>query len=476
MMARLTQTASRRVTLRVGRGVDIAPIAISVAIFATIALRNWGYVVYATQLAAVLAILLHLAAKRLQFQAGLYLGFGAAFSAWCMLSAFWAADPNRVFAGTLGIVQYILFGSAIAAYVIAERRPDFLLKSIAWSIAGLVVVLLLVTPLDVWQQAMAESANVASDEDRIGYTVRYHPNALGRILAIGAVLWLYLLRTSTSHRFPKLVMIAAIVAVLVLTKSRTSLSLLVIGVFLLLVLLARHVGRMIFSFLLASGIIAGGIWAIFNVQFLYQTIGFRFDSLINPDTRVDASANTRSEMLSIALEIWRGSPFNGVGLNNFSYYYFYDYSGWSQTYAHNTYAEILADLGVIGLILFYAVTAWVLVKAIGLLRRTTNDSYRRALALVIALTVSSLVADTASISFTNEPVQLVAVLCYTWVAVMVRGENSVEVDASVEASDHAGQGPGHAHTSSRRPPASNHGAQTRMRAQRAPALRSSHRR
>lgn len=382
-------------------------------VVATVALRNWSALVYAGQLMMVFAVLVHLGRKHLRFRVGMYFGFYGAFALWCLLSTLWAHEPERALAGSLGIVQFVLVGTVLAAYVIAERTPEFLLNCLAWSVVVLAIVLIVLTPLDVWRESLVQTADASSDANRVGYSVRYHPNALGRVLVIGILIWLYKFRVELRHRLPKMLLILVLVAILLLTKSRLSIALLVALVLLFLILNARNIGTFTVRTAAAGVLFAAAVWAVLNIPVLYDAVGFRFMAMFGADGGTDASTSTRADMAEIAFELFGRNPFLGVGFENFSYHYFYEYSGWAETYAHNNFSELLAGLGLIGIACYYAVPVWVLFK---MLRNFSlaGRSGRALASILLVLSIGQIAADFASISYTLEFVQLATVLLFSW--------------------------------------------------------------
>jgi len=64
-------------------------------------------------------------------------------------------------------------------------------------------------------------------------------------------------------------------------------------------------------------------------------------------TGYEGSADLRLFFIKEGFETWKNNPVLGIGLNNFSFYY--------GTYTHNNFIEMLANLGIIGLILYYLI-------------------------------------------------------------------------------------------------------------------------
>lgn len=403
--------------------IDITQTAVIFGIVATVALRNWSLVVYIAQFLMISAIILHLLWTRLEVRVGLYIGFYGFFAVWCLSSAFWAPVPERAVSGALGVIQFVIVGTAVAAYIIAERRPEFLLDCLAWSVLVLVALLVVLTPPAEWLRVLQQTQDATSGGDRLGSTVGYHANALGRVLAIGSSLWIYKLRANKRHRLLKILVIGALVAVLLLTKSRLSIALFVALLLLFLLFTARNLSKFMMRAALVAVLFGMILWAVLNIPVLYDTVGFRFMAMLGPEGGTDGSTSTRFDMTSVAFQLFAQSPVLGVGFDNFSYYYFYDFYGWAETSAHSNFADLLAGLGLIGVVSYYGVWIWI---AINLFRhfRIAEHEDRLLASLLLLLSVSQIVVDFASISYTNEFVQLVIVLLFSCVVLHDNPERS----------------------------------------------------
>ena len=101
-------------------------------------------------------------------------------------------------------------------------------------------------------------------------------------------------------------------------------------------------------------ILGAGIWFILNNSFLNDLIGqktmvaLREMFYMDVDKDTDYSVYQRAELMKTALEVFRSHPIIGVG-----YYCFLNYNEW-QLYAHNNYLELMADLGLVGLLAYYS--------------------------------------------------------------------------------------------------------------------------
>ena len=74
---------------------DLCKASICLAIVATVALKNWSFIVYAAQALMILGVA-HKCSRRAALpNVALYIAFYGAFAFWCLLSAFWAVSPDR---------------------------------------------------------------------------------------------------------------------------------------------------------------------------------------------------------------------------------------------------------------------------------------------------------------------------------------------------------------------------------------------
>ena len=78
------------------------------------------------------------------------------------------------------------------------------------------------------------------------------------------------------------------------------------------------------------------------------------DYLIRKDTLLGSSLVGRLEFWKVAWELIKSKPINGYGLGTFfsAYYIEYGSNQWYSRFVHNHYLQIMAETGIIGIILF----------------------------------------------------------------------------------------------------------------------------
>ena len=144
-----------------------------------------------------------------------------------------------------------------------------------------------------------------------------------------------------------------------------------------------------------AGVLAAG--------FLYtgQEIGLRkrLDDLwlavqgTNLRNLPEGSLATRYGFVQAALQVWQGHPLLGVGTNQFRYYAPEYSSNVFSSYAHSDYAEILADFGLIGFLLYYAFFFSLSVRVLWLQVGTVAAKHRLSLDILTAFLFSFFVSE-----------------------------------------------------------------------------------
>ena len=104
----------------------------------------------------------------------------------------------------------------------------------------------------------------------------------------------------------------------------------------------------------------------------------------------DSSAVKRENLLTDALGAWSTSPIWGLGVDQ------YRYTNPLQVYSHNNFTEVLANLGLIGIILYYSIHANLFWRALSLGRRGYGKGW-----LVVAFVLMLLMLDLARVSYTD---------------------------------------------------------------------------
>ena len=128
---------------------------------------------------------------------------------------------------------------------------------------------------------------------------------------------------------------------------------------------------------------AAVLWfLLMKVDVLYESVGNRLETLFLYWFRgeeVDASAISRDNMSTIAIEIFKQHPILGNGHNAVKYLSRY------QTYSHNNYLEILCSVGIVGFALYYFPLFYFTVQAFILWRKRVSGAILPLMVLVLEL-------------------------------------------------------------------------------------------
>jgi O-antigen ligase len=348
--------------------------------------------------------------------------FVAAFLAWGTLSLLWAENLS---AGLEEMQRYLLVGLLIPIVFTAIRDTRDV-KAVAGAyVAGATIAAgygLLASPNI---SGAAGAANATEQLNRIAGTVG-DPNVLASVLLVGAILAIAL--AVTQHRSPVMRITLAgcgflCLAVLVLTFSRG--GLIALGAALLAApFVARRKAAIIASGLLVSVCIVAYIGA-----------------LAPADARERIVANDggsgRTDIWKIGWRMVEAKPIVGIGVGNFQsssiHYQIRPGTATVRTdladnpsVAHNSYLELLAETGIIGLSLFLGIVIASLSAAMRATRRFLADG-RFDLAVISAAVFASLVSILASDFFISEQFSkqlwLVFALCPALLALANQGRD-----------------------------------------------------
>ena len=149
---------------------------------------------------------------------------------------------------------------------------------------------------------------------------------------------------------------------------------------------------------------------IMNVELLYNILGYRIQAMVNTlalreFTSSSNSTGERGDMIIFGLKTFIHSPLWGRGLNAFQILYGNETGHYA--YAHNNYVEILADLGIIGFVLYYSIF-WKMLSFIKKMGRiVTRNSF------AISLTALLIFYDVAMVSYYDTRIVMLIMIVFS---------------------------------------------------------------
>lgn len=315
-------------------------IAIALLTFSSLVLvytNNSAYkicIVFVFILLIIVAIYMH--RKKLHVNA-YFISF-LMFSIWSMLSILWC---DRKFSYNLILVfcyiSLIIFG--LINCLETEREMLILIKAIILASLVLVIYILSFYGIDALTSSRMDNELLNS-------------NRAGRISAIASFLSIWM-RYRTGNVF-YLCSWGVLMIMAFLSGSKSALvNIIVLNIVFLLLKDGKRQGKKIKNIILAFLFCTIVLYCIQNVSFLYNIIGERFlifwNGLFGKSTGYAGhSTMMRTYFMQTGLEMFMERPIVGYGLDMFRYHNIYN------TYAHSNFIELAADLGIIGLILYYA--------------------------------------------------------------------------------------------------------------------------
>jgi O-antigen ligase len=305
------------------------------------------------------------------------------FVGWSLLSTAWAEDPGRAFDTT---VRYALNLCLLPIVFTAVRRRDQLTWVASAFVAGAVGTMLLGV-------VSGSSLTVVGDAARLVGGIG-ESNELATVLVASVVLALALI---ASPRTPPPVRVTALVAApialagVIATLSRAGLVALVVALLVGVVVGGRW--RAWF----AGALVVGGLSAVIFLT-AFATPAAR--------ERVQSTNSTgRTDIWTVGSRMVEAHPVRGVGGGNFpvaSIHFLLrpgaierdDFIIETPKVAHNIYLEVLAELGVVGLLLFLTIIGFCVRCAMQAARafKRQGDVHSELLARVLVIAVAGILA------------------------------------------------------------------------------------
>jgi len=265
-------------------------------------------------------------------------------------SSMWAANFSAVFIPMSRMLQILVLSVCISYYLITLEDFDRLLNILLFSFLVMTGYILLRTPVSEWFSGFIGKT-----------TTHFNTNSIGLSASIGTMIAFYQAYVRGMKRY-YLTLIPPL-ALVVMTSSRKSLFMALAGMALIALLNTRSKNYFL-RLLVSLGIVAALAFAVIKIPALYRAIGVRlvsmYDYLMKDDFSADFSVNKRMSLIYMAKIFFYEHPFRGIGLNNFAARYTktVTYVG----YAHNNFWEIAADLGIIGVLVYYWFYIYLLIR------------------------------------------------------------------------------------------------------------------
>lgn len=274
-----------------------------------------------------------------------YFWWSISFLGICIFSNLWSSTPIDTLYATRGVIEVIVIGNLLVAFIDTEEKIQFILKCFVIAGIALSFRMLITTPL-----SSLLSARIGNDF--------YNSNSIGLNLSVSAICGLYFARTSAKLKKMYFVLIPVFFIIIYLTGSRKAFLFSTLGCLMMYIFTVKQKSKLVFI-LPITAIVGYLFYYCIMVIPAFHILAVRisyFVNLLTGSGPVDSSATLRVQLIDAGIRLWKSKPLFGYGIQSFS-----TISGMGM-YAHNNYIELLVGVGVIGLVIYYSIYIYIVVK------------------------------------------------------------------------------------------------------------------
>ena len=310
----------------------------------------------------------------------------------CAFSCIYSVNRNVSLTATFSMVKVLVFSFVMYNIVDCKERLEKVLMINSGSATLLILYLMYTGELFV-------------KDERLGNELTGNANILATILMFAAFSSVYFVSFSVK-RIGKIVFTVSFLLqlfALSLTGSRKFfiLPILLLCAMIILNSYDKKKRHLFFKIIVAGLIFVGVFWLIINIDFFYNYIGYRMETFFNflrGEGKVDASTLIRQVLIDHAIAFWKQSPIIGNGLDTFKVMSSYG------IYSHNNYVELLCNLGIVGVIVYYSYFIYLIIR---LFKIKTHNSIKWYWLIIV---VCMAIFDVGGVSYNIFQIHIMLVL------------------------------------------------------------------
>ncbi len=256
-----------------------------------------------------------------------------------LASVLWAQYPDNSMRVISRMLQSTVITFCVAQNYATRKGLLRCIRIFAWTGTCMALYMLANTPVNKWFDGFFGSS-----------ATHQNTNTLGMLFTLCVMVSFYFAFYCNEKRYYAITVLQMLIVIL--TSSRKSLLASVAGLAMMAMLKVQR-RNIVFRIFTISGFVLAVYYLIMSVPELYSAIGVRMESMTEHlmGDGGDFSISLRQLFIDNAKDMFYEKPLLGYGINNFVAL-IYRRIGIS-SYAHNNYYEILADLGIVGFIVFY---------------------------------------------------------------------------------------------------------------------------
>lgn len=267
------------------------------------------------------------------------------FAGFSLLSRLWASNASRAFSRAIFVTEIVISMVFISILFKLNGCIRILLKSI--EIGGYFAVMFL-----IYSNGISNMISFFRRGSRLTYT-GVNSNTIGIIAAFSFVISIYFIATEGIHLVELFSIPSAFIVILSVSKKAYAISFFGIGFYFLVnSVKSKNLIKNIINISLTTIVIAVFFYFVLQLPVM-DRFKTRLSSMVAGfvngvnSKETDISTYERILLQQAGIEIIKDHPILGVGLDNARLFNSFD------AYLHNNYLEIFADLGIIGLIIYY---------------------------------------------------------------------------------------------------------------------------
>jgi len=332
----------------------------------------------------------------------------------CGGSVSWASSKQLVITLMVGLFVnlsvLLLLRSSIHCREDVKRTMILLL--IAISVNGLYMLII------NRHSITGVNTGIQSTANRLGGQNGWNANSIGMLMSIGFIIYFYLFQTEKRIVFKILYGLACVLATFIalVTGSRKAFVTVIVGAVAYLLFDAK--GKRSRNIIIITGVITILYYIVRKIPYFYAIIGWRLDgalALFIGKGVVDHSTMIRSQFVEAGIKVFLSHPILGVGIDCFRQYNA-AITGYSW-YAHNDYVEILADLGIVGFLIYYVAYAYLFKN---FYKRFKEDKFTK---LLFAIFICVLLDGYGAVIYSDFLFQTILMIIFAWFTTTFAGES-----------------------------------------------------
>ena len=331
-------------------------------IVSCIALYDKKIIFLGTQVIAILALFIKNKIKITAYTK-IYVLWGLAFGLFALMSKIWASSINStLFSTVLSFFQVFIIGLIVQDYYRDTKNKNHVIFGYILGCILLIVRFFIEIPIRSWGL-----------QSRFPKTSIFGGNGPAISLSFAVViLFGFLIKNKetmkASKRIVTVTLICMFVLVSLLIGTRKAIIILLCGIVLIVLFEANTIKMRFRALFVIILILVGAYLLITKVPVIYDSVGYRIDSMLaglNESGKGDNSFITRDLFISDALNTWKNNPIIGIGQDGYRHVNSIQYG----YYSHNNFVEILANLGIVGFLIYYSLFLYLMKKSLNIIKK-----------------------------------------------------------------------------------------------------------